>query len=101
MQDIIKREELIALFDIYKGLLTLKQKTYFMDYYYSDLSLAEIAENYNVSRNAVHDMLKNTEAILENYEEKLHIHQKNNKILDIINKNESDSLNKIKQIIEE
>jgi uncharacterized protein len=101
MQDIIKREELIALFDIYKDLLTEKQKTYFMDYYYSDLSLAEIAENYNVSRNAVHDMLKNTEAILDNYEEKLHIHQKNTRILDIINKNESDSLNKIKQIIEE
>jgi len=99
--DILKREELISLFDIYKGLLTDKQRTYFMDYYYSDLSLAEIAENYSVSRNAVFDMLKKTEAILLNYEECLHIHQKNEKILEIIEKSKSNALEEIKKVIEE
>ena len=99
--DIIKREELISLFDIYKGLLTEKQRTYFMDYYYSDLSLSEIASNNNVSRNAVYDMLKKTEDILNNYENVLKIHQKNLKILEIIEDNSSDALEKIKKIIEE
>ena len=99
--DIIKREELISLFDIYKGLLTEKQRTYFMDYYYSDLSLAEIAQNYNVSRNAVFDMLKKTEAILTNYEECLKIHQKNTMILEIIDNAGTDALKEIKKVIEE
>ena len=94
-----KRTELIELFDIYSELLTEKQKSYFEDYYYMDLSLSEIADNYDVSRNAVFDMLKKTEQILQNYEEKLKIHQKNEKILNIL-KN-SDYFDEIKNIIEE
>ena len=101
MNDILKREVLISLFDIYNELLTDKQKSYFMDYYYSDLSLSEIASNNNVSRNAVYDMLKKTEDILNNYENVLKIHQKNLKILEIIEDNSSDALEKIKKIIEE
>ena len=101
MNDILKREILISLFDIYNELLTDKQKSYFMDYYYSDLSLSEIASNNNVSRNAVYDMLKKTEDILNNYENVLKIHQKNLKILEIIDDNSSDALEKIKKIIEE
>ena len=99
--DIIKREELISLFEIYKSLLTKKQTDYFMDYYYSDLSLAEIAENHSVSRNAVFDMLKKTEAILNNYENSLHIHQKNSMILEIIDDCKSNALEEIKKVIEE
>ncbi len=94
-----KRTELIELFDIYSELLTEKQKSYFEDYYYMDLSLSEIADNYGVSRNAVFDMLKKTEQILQNYEEKLKIHQKNERILNTL-KN-SDYFDEIKNIIEE
>lgn len=100
--DIVKREELISLFDIYGELLTNKQQQYFKAYYFDDLSLGEIALEANVSRNAIFDMLKKTEAILDNYEEKLKIHQKNTKILNIIDKSsKSQALIEIKEIIEE
>ena len=36
-------------------------------------SLAEIAEEFNVSRQAVYDNIKRTEKVLEGYEEKLHL----------------------------
>ena len=75
-----KREFLIALYDIYGNLLTEKQKNYFEDYYFCDLSLAEIAENYEISRNGVFDQLKRVENILEDYEDKLHYYDKIKKI---------------------
>ena len=40
-------------------------------YYLDDFSLGEIAEEYHVSRQAVYDNIKRTEAMLEQYEEKL------------------------------
>lgn len=40
-------------------------------YYLDDFSLGEIAEEYDVSRQAVYDNIKRTEAMLEEYEEKL------------------------------
>lgn len=40
-------------------------------YYLDDYSLGEIAEEYHVSRQAVYDNIKRTEAMLEEYEEKL------------------------------
>ncbi|MGG3572065.1 putative DNA-binding protein [Bacillus gobiensis] len=59
------------LFDFYQSLLTSKQKSYMSLYYLDDLSLGEIAEEYEVSRQAVYDNIKRTEAMLEQYEEKL------------------------------
>jgi predicted DNA-binding protein YlxM (UPF0122 family) len=75
MED-LSRDEIIGLYDIYCQLLTEKQRLYFEDYYYSDLSLAEIAENYNISRNAVFDQIKRVEKALYEYEEKLHLKKK-------------------------
>lgn len=86
--DLEKRTELIVLYDIYGSLLTDKQRDYFEDYYNMDLSLSEIAESYGVSRNAVHDMLKKTEEILFDYEKNLMIHQKNEKILNVLKNTE-------------
>ena len=60
-----------ALYDVYESLLTAKQKSYFEMYYLDDLSLAEIASEYEVSRNAVFDNIKRTEKLLEDYEQKL------------------------------
>jgi len=79
MED-LKREEIIELYDIYGSLLTDKQRTYFEDYYYMDLSLAEIAENYNISRNAIHDQLKRVNEALINFESNLHLQAKIKKI---------------------
>ncbi len=41
------------LYDLYGDLLTDKQKEYFEDYYFNNLSFSEMAENYDVSRNAI------------------------------------------------
>ncbi len=72
MTDIIEKRELLnELYDIYGAMLTEKQKTHFILYYQEDYSLAEIAEEEKISRNAVYDNLKRTESILLSIEEKL------------------------------
>ena len=75
---------LINLYDIYSSLLTDKQQEYFEDYYFDNLSLKEISENYNVSRNAIHNSLKDVEEKLINYENKLEIYKKNEELKKII-----------------
>lgn len=65
-----------SLFDIYGELLSDKQKQIFYDYYQDNLSLSEIAENLNISRNAVFDTLKTVENYLLDYENKLAILKK-------------------------
>lgn len=75
---------LISLYDIYGELLTEKQKEYFEDYYFNNLTLSEMSENYEVSRNAIHKQLKETETKLNKYENTLSILKKNERIKDII-----------------
>ncbi|BAC13486.1 putative DNA-binding protein [Oceanobacillus iheyensis] len=64
------------LFDFYQELLTPKQRNYMEMYYLEDYSLGEISELFQVSRQAVYDNIKRTEAMLESYEEKLHLYSK-------------------------
>lgn len=64
------------LYDFYQTLLTEKQQSYMSLYYLDDYSLGEIAEEYGVSRQAVYDNIKRTEAMLEEYEAKLLLFQK-------------------------
>ncbi len=83
---------LIDLYDIYGQLLTEKQQTYFEDYFFDNLSLKEISENYNISRNAVWGTIKEVENKLLNYETKLGIHEKDKKIKEIITKTNNKEL---------
>ncbi len=64
------------LYDFYQSLLTNKQQSYMALYYLDDFSLGEIAEEYDVSRQAVYDNIKRTEAMLEEYEAKLLLFEK-------------------------
>lgn len=64
------------LFDFYQALLTPKQRSYMEMYYLEDYSLGEISELSHVSRQAVYDNIKRTEAMLESYEDKLHLYGK-------------------------
>ncbi|MEK4030223.1 MULTISPECIES: putative DNA-binding protein [Bacillaceae] len=64
------------LYDFYHSLLTDKQRSYMSLYYLDDFSLGEIAEEYEVSRQAVYDNIKRTEAMLEEYESKLLLFKK-------------------------
>ena len=64
------------LFDFYQALLTEKQRSYMELYYLDDHSLGEIAESYEISRQAVYDNIRRTEAMLEEYEDKLRLLEK-------------------------
>ena len=68
------------LYDLYQQLFTDKQKAYFEDYYFQNLSLGEMAENYQVSRNAIFRQLHIVTKKLEEYEEKLQLLQKKRKL---------------------
>ena len=66
-----KKVEISMLWQIYGKMLTEKQYEY-IDYYYNqDLSLSEIAENDNITRQAVRDIIKKGERKLFEFEEKL------------------------------
>ena len=66
-----KKVEISMLCDIYGKLLTKKQFEFINDYYNNDLGLSEIAENNNITRQAVRDIIKKGERKLFEYEEKL------------------------------
>ena len=59
------------LCEYYGSLLTKKQYTFLNDYYNNDLSLSEIADNNQITRQAVRDIIKKGEKKLFEYEEKL------------------------------
>lgn len=71
-----QRTRMAVLYDLYSGLLTEKQQNVFDLYYQCDLSLGEIAAEQQISRTAVHDLIKRTEHLLEKYEAKLHLAQR-------------------------
>ena len=62
--------ELILLYDYYGNLLTDRQRECFEMRYNQDLSLGEIAQILEISRQGVHDNLNRTEALLRNMERK-------------------------------
>ncbi|HAQ06598.1 MAG TPA: putative DNA-binding protein [Bacillus bacterium] len=81
-----KTNRMNYLYDFYQALLTPKQSSYMALYYLDDYSLGEIAEEYNVSRQAVYDNIKRTEAMLEEYEEKLMLFEKFQQRSELISK---------------
>jgi uncharacterized protein len=71
-----KLAKIALLADFYGPLLTEKQRNVWDLHYQHDLSLAEIAEVEHISRQAIHDLIKRTERILAEYEEKLGLVQR-------------------------
>ncbi len=80
MEDIVYYND---LYDLYGSLLTDKQKEYFEDYYFSNLSYSEMAENYDVSRNATFKQVHIVVEKLEEYEEKLGLYHKKKRIMEL------------------
>lgn len=91
MKDIV---EIGLLIDFYGKLLTNKQYQNLVDYYFHDFSLSEIAEDNNVSKNAIYDSIKKSEIELKKYESSLGFIKNYLKRLEIYN-NIKD--NKLKQ----
>ena len=90
---------LINLYDYYEGLLTEKQREYFKNYYFENLSLSEISENKDISRNAIHKVLKEAENKLKYYEEILKLFEKSLMIKKLIKELDKDLKEKIEELI--
>ena len=61
------------LYDFYGELLTDHQKQVYEELVLNDMSLSEIAEEFGISRQGVHDLIRRCDRILEGYESKLHL----------------------------
>lgn len=95
-----KRVRMNSLYDYYKDLFTMKQQTYFENYYFDNYSLSEIAENNNISRNAVHNQLKIVSERLDLFEDVLGLFTKREKVLALLDGNvNEDIINKIQEIL--
>ena len=98
---ITENENIISLYDYYKGLLTSKQQESFEMYYFNDYSLGEIAAYLNISRNAVFDQIKKASKALLEFENILHLREKESERNKIIEEYEGIyhiSLDKLKNI---
>ena len=98
-----KKTHYQMLFNFYGNLLTEKQKELFIAYYENDFSLQEIADEFGISRNAVHDALKNAIKNLEHFEESLKLYKKYNLFEQLEEEYKDDSkcmelLNKIREM---
>ncbi len=73
MERIVERT---LLYDFYGELLNEHQRGVYEDAVFNDLSLSEIADEYGISRQGVHDLIKRVSNTLEGYESKLHLVEK-------------------------
>lgn len=84
---------IMSLIDTYGKLLTNKQFEIVSNYYFDNLTLSEIGDNYSISRQAVNDCINQSVKALETYEEKLQLITKNNAIINKLSRIADDSNN--------
>ncbi|QIB69006.1 YlxM family DNA-binding protein [Aminipila butyrica] len=92
-----KIAEVSLLYDFYGELLTNRQRDAMQLYHEENLSLSEIAQEFSISRQGVHDALKNAEKALYEYEQKLGLVSKFAKTRQAVEQIDS----RLDQIIEE
>lgn len=68
--------EQTLLYDFYGELLTEHQRAVYEDVVLNDYTYTEVADEYHISRQGVHDLVKRCNKILEEYEAKLHLVEK-------------------------
>lgn len=105
-----KVSQVVLLKDFYGPLLTAKQQDALNMHYENDWSLSEIAISMNTSRQAVYDLVKRAESVLQEYEDKLGLvarFQRNRQNLDelrlILEDSKADNphINKAVSLVEE
>ena len=99
------------LYDFYGPLLTDHQQEVYESLVYDNLSLGEIGHEYGISRQAAHDIIKRSDKILEEYEDKLHLIERfaDNKnglkhikeLLDSLDTKDTDTITKINTTIDD
>ena len=70
-----ERDYLMDLYDIYKDLLTDKQREYFQNYYFEDLTLQEASDELNVSKQIISKTILQVTNKLKKYESTLHLNK--------------------------
>lgn len=78
--------EISILLSLYGNLLTKTQKRYMDLYYNQDLSLSEIGDNENITRQAVRTILVKSKAKLKEYEKDLKFMKRETQIKDLLEK---------------
>jgi predicted DNA-binding protein YlxM (UPF0122 family) len=73
MSEVGKIIEQGMLYDFYGDLLTAHQKEIYEDLVYNDMSLNEIAQEYGISKQGVHDLIKRCTQTMQGYEDTLHM----------------------------
>lgn len=84
MNELEKKERYSVLLDLYGDLLGTEERKRAQAHYYSDFSLAEIAEEEGKSRNAIHISIKAAERKLDEYENRLGLMRRNQQIREIL-----------------
>lgn len=82
--------EIGSLLELYKNLLSEKQKEYLIEHFEKDYSLREIANTHNVSRQAVSDNIKRGIKLLNEYEKKLKMFEQKRKLRERLESLEKD-----------
>ena len=102
-----KLVQVARLFDTYGSLLNEKQRDVINCYYNEDLSLNEIAQNNNKSKQAISDMIQRSVDKLFEFENELSLLEKKDDLKDnlsllrelIESSNENEAIKKIDQMI--
>lgn len=88
------------LFDLYKALFTEKNQEIFRLYYEENLSMGEIADNLEVSRSYIGNVIKKLEKKLDYYESVFHLKEKNDILAKLLEENDLKSIKeKIKKLL--
>ena len=95
------RDYIFILYDYYGDLFHDKHKEYFESYYFDNLSLGEISDNLDISRNAIHKGFKAMVVKLYFYEDKLGMYKRYKEINEVIEMIKDEEVkNKLKNILE-
>lgn len=97
IMDLNKNLRICKLIDCYGGLLKESQLQLLKNYYFDDCSLSELADVYNISRQALNEKINNSIGKLEMYEQKLNKLE----IAQIVEQMTNENLEKSKQLLKD
>jgi predicted DNA-binding protein YlxM (UPF0122 family) len=92
VQSLDKTNRINLLFDFYRALLTEKQQVFLQCYFHDDLSLGEIAAEFEISRQAVYEHIRRAELVLEEYEAKLNMAKQHEQLLQLVSQVQDEQL---------
>ncbi len=89
------------LLDIYGDLLSERQYEIISSYVNNDMSLSEIANNFNISRSAVLDALNTAKRKLNEFESKLKLNHLKKSLENAVKLDDTLCKNQVKKLLEE